>query len=548
MQAIDRKPFVVVCDSFDSAALASLLGEVSPSYRQILLIWPVRRGVFIGPRLRPGWRPCVDCLLMWVGLDRRVCAGTPCLSWRHVEILSREIPKWRQRPSAYTGRIKEILFAKDCPHWYDIAAKYDCNICGAKERPSLRQLSNPITGIVSSLTSSVFSGIWLASAEVSTPNTPASPRLRILASGVGCSRAEATLKCLYESIERYSLITQGNERYIEATVDELGESVASSTLLYPFSDRQYLERDQWNLHHHGIPYIPERLPRHVKIRWSRCWSAVNGQAAWIPSDMVYFARDYGSQHRYYICDSSGCAAAPSDAHAVLNATLELIERDAIALWWYNRLIRPAIQVDLTVPRYSRWNQYFASIRRSYCLLNITTDLEVPVVAGVSWDHRGRRPALGFGCHPSLAIAAEKALRELCQTTKGAISGQSRHYPRASPEYTFIRWVETTRIFDHPYLIPNGISGSGFFGAMHSEAPEELLRLILNRLQVYGLKLWIVPVTRPELGIPTIRILCGELCHAGHRLGHSRLYNLPVRLKWLSQQRSELDMNPTPCIF
>ena len=44
-------------------------------------------------------------------------------------------------------------------------------------------------------------------------------------------------------------------------------------------------------------------------------------------------------------DSNGNAAGSSIEDAVLQGALELIERDAVALWWYNRSRLPAVDLD-----------------------------------------------------------------------------------------------------------------------------------------------------------------------------------------------------------
>jgi ribosomal protein S12 methylthiotransferase accessory factor YcaO len=41
-------------------------------------------------------------------------------------------------------------------------------------------------------------------------------------------------------------------------------------------------------------------------------------------------------------DSNGCAAGNTIEEAVLQGFLELIERDAVAIWWYNRISRPEV--------------------------------------------------------------------------------------------------------------------------------------------------------------------------------------------------------------
>lgn len=544
-----RAACLVVSDSFNPHRLKALLDRVELSLANLIIAWPVRDSVLIGPYLRRGYRPCHECLLGWLSSERTRKGDIGCLSLNNIKLLKDELRRWHKRPAVYAGRIKQVAVQARASSWHDVALRRDCPRCGQLSAHATGvnpyTLISPITGIVSSMSSVKMSGIWVAWAEV-TQRGKSGP---MVTSGLQVSRGGAERSCLFESIERHSLVYQGTEKGIIASAGELAASVASRALLYPFSDSQYAHRDQWNRRHAGMPYIPPKLPPGQLISWSSCWSLDAARAGWVPTQLVYLGASGEGSPCYYVSDSAGCAAAPAPAQAILNALLELIERDAVAIWWYNLIGRTAVNSATADPLQACWRRFLRSLGRSYCLFDITTDIDIPVFAGVSWDRRGKRPGLGFGCHPDPAIAAQRALRELCQTSIGAASDRAGRHPVWSAEHAFLRWTRDTCVFDHPHLRPSKAAREVEPREDLSAAPAEtLLRLAVGTLRRLGLEAWVLPVTRPELGIPAMRVFCGELRHPGHRLAPGRLYDVPVKLGWIGKPRLEEELNPTPCIF
>src|SRR5882724_2591978 len=85
-----------------------------------------------------------------------------------------------------------------------------------------------------------------------------------------------------------------------------------------------------------------------------------------------------------VSDPSGSAAGTSLEEAVLQGVLELVERDALAIWWYNRVRRPAIALDaVDDPYVRRLVQWYGERGRALWALDLTTDLGIPAVAAVS---------------------------------------------------------------------------------------------------------------------------------------------------------------------
>lgn len=113
--------------------------------------------------------------------------------------------------------------------------------------------------------------------------------------------------------------------------------------------------------------------------------------------------------------SNGCATAASVPEAITRAMLELIERDAMANWWYGRQSRPHIpmaKLDRIQPRLAWW---LAQRARQTRLIDITSDIGAPVVAAASAEPDGRRIAIGTAASTDHASALVSAVTEMIQT-------------------------------------------------------------------------------------------------------------------------------------
>ena len=117
-------------------------------------------------------------------------------------------------------------------------------------------------------------------------------------------------------------------------------------------------------------------------------------------------------------DSNGCAAGAVPEEAVLQGLLELIERDAVALWWYSRARRPGVDLcTSTDPYVARLQAHYRGLQRSLWVLDIRSDLGVPSFAALSarTDQPQQDILYGFGSHLDPAVALSRALTELNQS-------------------------------------------------------------------------------------------------------------------------------------
>jgi ribosomal protein S12 methylthiotransferase accessory factor len=134
--------------------------------------------------------------------------------------------------------------------------------------------------------------------------------------------------------------------------------------------------------------------------------------------------------------------------------LELVERDAYATWWYNRVQR--LSVDL-----SQFNDYYVSdlqtqladAGRRLWVLDVTNDLGIPTfVAMAHWMDEGRESMeFGSGAHFDSRIALLRALTELNQFLSIGVMGGGKS------DKSTLDGITPLRLENYPYLTPNGDS-------------------------------------------------------------------------------------------
>jgi ribosomal protein S12 methylthiotransferase accessory factor len=228
------------------------------------------------------------------------------------------------------------------------------------------------------------------------------------------------------------------------------------------------------------------------------------------------------------------AAGTCLEEAVLQGLLELVERDAAAIWWYNRLRRPAIDLD------SFADPYFDALRADYrrlgwtvWVLDLTHDLGITTCVALAHEPRSDRFTIGFGCHLEPRLAVQRALTELNQLFDPA--GAQR-----AP------W-DVGRVADRGYLFP--AEGAAIAAERLPQIDGADLRADIEhcaaRLDRAELELIVVDKTRPDIELCVAQVIVPGLWHFWPRFGPGRLYQVPHALGWLAQPLGEHELNPVP---
>lgn len=403
-----------------------------------------------------------------------------------------------------------------------------------------RNLVSPITGAVThlgpmpgrdtELRAVYASGYMLCPAE----GTPLGNVFDRACAGKGRSAEQARASALAEALERSSGVYQGDEAKLRACAEELGSSAVAPASLLSFSDAQYRSRDERGRYQEPARWVPERCSATTVIDWTPAWSLTRNERRYVPLSYCYAEAPSESGTRFVRACSNGAAAGNCLEEAILQGLFELCERDAVAIWWYNRIRRPAL--DLGGFR----DEYFDSLLAEYAhlgwqvwALDLTHDLGIPTYVALGHHPGEDRFCIGFGCHLESKLAIQRALTELNQLFDPA--GAQR------APWDVARLSSRDFLFPDPELPATGPKDSNRqAGTDNLEADIESC---VQRLRDLDLELIVVDKTRPDIGLSVAQVIVPGLRHFWPRFGPGRLYQVPCTLGWLSAPLTEAELNP-----
>jgi ribosomal protein S12 methylthiotransferase accessory factor len=217
------------------------------------------------------------------------------------------------------------------------------------------------------------------------------------------SPERATVSALGEAIERYcgNFVPDHLER---ASWNELAVArrrAIDPTTLCLHSEEQYARP--------GFPF--QRFTRDLEVCWAQGLDMIDGRPTLVPASLVYVNYLYGPRVGEPVTNFvayAGLAAGAGRLHAETSALEEIIERDAVELWWDSGL--PARRIALPTDLAEAMTGC-ADPHLEYVALEIPGPWRVPVVAVVVRDPVLDLVALGSAARPSAAAAVLKAAGE-----------------------------------------------------------------------------------------------------------------------------------------
>jgi ribosomal protein S12 methylthiotransferase accessory factor len=359
--------------------------------------------------------------------------------------------------------------------------------------------------------------------------------------GKGSTAEQSEASALMESIERYSGVFQGDEIRLTRRLKDFpaGEAIPPNSVLL-FSEAQYQRSmsSEMSDDPDDEPISPFLFDNETEMEWSPVWSLRDKCFRYLPTSQLYF---YYSGPVAFHADSNGCAAGNTLEEAIVQGFLELVERDAYAIWWYNRLQRPAVDLARFDDSYIRDLQsQLTETGRDLWVLDITSDLGIPsFVAVTHWVEDGREYIeFGSGSHFDARIAMLRTLTELNQFMSiELMSGGARLQGS-------LDGVTPLRLADYPYLSPSGKpaaeTGDPDFGRL--ETHEQVMACV-KIAEREGLDFLVLDQTRPDIQVPVVRVIVPGLRHFYRRFAPGRLYDVPVKLGWRKKPIPEEELNP-----
>jgi oxazoline/thiazoline synthase len=557
----DGEPAIVVTADYLDPQLEALNRDALNTKRPWMLARPRGTVVWMGPVFVPGRGPCWSCMserlravrAAWQLPARRPDEDAP-MTQIGLDLAALEAARWRREPES-AARLLTFDTQTLEQRSHVIVRRSDCRACGDSSgrrafTPVILQsraktfsfdgghravpaeatyaryehLISPLTGIVHGVERAYGDAgplnVFVARHNFRAASEPI-PRRSF---GKGMTAAQARTGALCEALERYCGAFRGDESLTRARFPDLGDDAIHPNAFLGISERQYEERAEWNREAPRILWIPERFDEEQETDWAPAWSLTHQRQRFVAAALCYYGYQSGGND-FAHADSNGNAAGTCVEDAILQGLLELIERDAAGLWWYGRIKRPA--VFLQTPYVEAMTREYAARGRRLWLLDLTTDIGIPVCVAVSAGNDPENLQLGFGAHPDPAIAVTRAITEANQLL--AFHQRRRVYRGDSAGWTFLE--------------PHGRRELTTSVPSSDDLRKDVLACVelLGRL---GLEVLVLDQTRPEVGLPVVKVIVPGLRHFRPRFGPGRLYDVPLQLGWVEHRMREEELNPS----
>lgn len=165
----------------------------------------------------------------------------------------------------------------------------------------------------------------------------------------------------------------------------------------------------------------------TEIAWEVVKHVLSESETFVPADLVWCCQVHRTKFRLFMMGSNGLSFGYNKKDALFQGVLELIERDAIALWKFKaqkKKLYP-LPCHLECNSQTALGATLALCRARNIepvFFELTIDSRIPVIHSILYD-----PAIGtfagYGCHLSTEVAATRALQEAIQARAVYISGE-----------------------------------------------------------------------------------------------------------------------------
>ncbi|MFE2022118.1 TOMM precursor leader peptide-binding protein [Streptomyces sp. NPDC059499] len=418
-----------------------------------------------------------------------------------------------------------------------------------------RHLADPVTGIVSGLRPAPGSpeGLnrYVAGRNMALGDSRSLAGLRGglrgQSGGKGTTPQEAEVGALCEALERYCGTRQGDEPTVRDTLTGLGDAALHPNSCQLFAGRQFRDRDRWNARHSRFQQVPPPFDPQAPADWTPVWSLTSGTQRLLPTSMLYFGPGPDGVPAAPWADSNGNAAGSSPEDAVVQGFLEVVERDAVALWWYNRTRQPAVDLDaFDEPWLTRTRQAYGRLHRDIWVLDLTADFGIPVMAALSrrTDGSAEGISFGFGAHFDPRLALRRAVTEMAQL----LPPEENSPELLSADRDLYAWWHGATVENQPYLLADPAESPRTPGCYSFTARGDLrddIELAETLVRSHGMEMLILDQTRPDVGLPVVKVIIPGMRHFWARFAPGRLFDTPLKLGRLEHPVPYEQINPVP---
>lgn len=380
--------------------------------------------------------------------------------------------------------------------------------------------------------------------------------------GVALRREEAARKALGEAIEAYSVaIHWGMTEFIQApyaAIQQQALDPQAMSLLSP-DELTRMESDTLSLFDPQTPLL---------WTWGTCLNTEEAQL--VPVSMVYLIDPaLFDARKIWEPSSSGLACGISYEAATLSGLLEVVERDAFLMAWWNQLPCPRVSPSLVAsdPRLHILLEHLERRHLTLMVNDLTVEYGIPTYCAWIVDPSGHLPAaaVGAAAHLTPRQAILKAIVECCHTYQylHSLLVDSQAPPSFGPHHEDIRqFDEHALLYSRPDMLPmldffgQGSEQKQLPADQSSRGEDSDLRTCLRLLESAQMQVYTVDITAPEVracGLHVVRVLVTGAQHmvgSGkiRLLANPRLFQIPRVLGYTDRDTLPESLNPLPHPF
>ncbi|MFB9903683.1 YcaO-like family protein [Allokutzneria oryzae] len=368
-------------------------------------------------------------------------------------------------------------------------------------------------------------------------------------SGGGFDVELAKSVAVAEALERYCCSMYDPADLHWATALELGDEALDLDTLPRLSETELA------LPRQGVRPAAKDASRH----WVRGVRLRDGKPMWVPAMLAYLFFVPTEEENLANPITTGCAVHTDPVLAIVKGLVEVVERDATAIAWHQRLPLPEIELDTGGPELHRLiAAYGRNPHVDVRLFDATTDIGVPTVFAVRIDRRSTALRHVAICASNLdpELAAVNAVREVLSCHISFQHQVDEAPARAEDCYRTVDGALFTAHADRAEAFDFLLSGTTRRPLSALPTPPkrdsaESLRWLVGRLAAVGTEAYAVDLTTDEahsVGMTSVKVIVPGLqpmsfVRTAQYLGHPRLYAAPAAMGY--PVRDEADLNPWP---
>ncbi len=310
--------------------------------------------------------------------------------------------------------------------------------------------------------------------------------------GKGATREQAMASGVMEAIERYSAEQRDTDDVVVGTYEQAKEAMMTvnpADLILP------------------LPVL-DVYPV-ADIAWTRGFEMFRGCHILVPACAVFYPYFPNGDYPLFKWHTNGIASGNTMEEAILHALFEDIERDAWSIAEYNDRSNADILIRDKDSVPAQLIAKFEAQGIKIHLKDLTSDLGIPTIGAAADDTVTKDPELltiGVGTHLNPEIAAIRAITEVAQSRTTHKHGMkiNAQLQKKSQELGY----EKIKAINHMWY------GDNEKKIYLEEMPDQSTPYVLDDIEVVLGKLMecgfdqviAVDLTRPELGVPTVRMI------------------------------------------